>query len=212
MNAGLKVTRLVASVAMMATLSACGSATGGLGDILGSVLGGGGGAGGGGNSNAQQVAGTIRGVDTRNQQITLQQSNGSSVGLGYNSNTAVIYQNQVYAVTSLENGDQVNARVLNSNGGYYTDTLWVTQSIRGNTSSGTTSGNVQQVQGTVRGLDRQNGLFSVDAGNGVMLTVSLPYNTGTTDVNRYNGLRIGDTVRFTGVYLNNTRVELRNFY
>jgi hypothetical protein len=31
-------------------------------------------------------------------------------------------------------------------------------------------------------------------------------------VNRFNNLRIGDFVRFYGVFLNNNRVELRNFY
>ena len=96
------------------------------------------------------------------------------------------------------------------NGGYYTDSVVVTQPVSG---SGTTSNsNVQTLQGTVRQVDRSNGWFTVDVGTGTTVTVSLPYNVSSTDVNKFNAMRVGDYVRFYGVYLNNTRVELRSFY
>jgi hypothetical protein len=182
---------------------ACSNA-GTIGDILGSVLGGG--------SNANLVAGTVRGVNTQSQQIQLQQSNGQTVALGFDNQTKVVYQDRNYSVTSLENGDQVNARVQQlQNGGYYTDSVVVTQPVAGSTTTGGTQG-VQSLTGTVRQVDKNNGLFSIDAGNGVTLTVSLPYNASNADVTRFNNLRSGDYVRFYGVYLNNTRVELRQFY
>jgi hypothetical protein len=68
------------------------------------------------------------------------------------------------------------------------------------------------VQGTVRQIDRNNGLFTVDVNNYTTLTVSLPYNMSRNDVNRFNGLRPGDFVRFYGTFLNNNRVELQQFY
>ena len=46
----------------------------------------------------------------------------------------------------------------------------------------------------------------------VVLTVTMPYNPSRADQQRFQNLRNGDNVRFTGVYLNNTRVELRQFY
>jgi hypothetical protein len=188
-----------AAIAALA-LTAC-SQAGQLGDILGSVLGGG----------ANMVSGAIRAVDTRSQQISLEQSNGQAVALSYDNQTKVVYQDRLYSVTSLESGDQVSARVQQlQNGGYYADSVVVTQPVSGSTTSGT-SGNVQQLQGTVRQLDRNNGLFTVDAGGGVTLTVSLPYNANNTDVNKFNALRSGDYVRFYGVYLSSTRVELRQF-
>jgi hypothetical protein len=132
--------------------------------------------------------------------------------LGFDNNTKVVYQNRNYSVTSLENGDQVNARVQQlQNGGYYTDSVIVTQPASGSTPAGG-SQSVRSLQGTVRQVDRNNGLFSMDAGNGTTLTVSLPYNASNADVTRFNNLRSGDFVRFYGVYLNNTRVELRQFY
>ncbi|MFL5579459.1 MAG: hypothetical protein ACJ8AO_03725 [Gemmatimonadaceae bacterium] len=193
-----RAARAGVALAALAALGACSSA-GSIGDILGGVLGGGGG---------QQVQGAIRGVDTRNQQITLQQSNGENVALRYDNNTRVVYQSQVYAVGNLEYGDEVVARVLNNNGGYYTDSITVTRSVNG--TGTTTSGDVRSIQGTVRQIDRQNGVFTVDVTNGA-LTVALPYNVSSADLQRFQNLRSGDNVRFYGVYLNNSRVELRQF-
>jgi hypothetical protein len=175
-----------------------------LGDILGGVLGG------GGNS---QVSGTIAGVNTRLQQVGVQQSNGQTVTLNYDNNTQVVYQNQNYSVTSLEYGDQVTARVANSNNsnsGYYTDLIQVNQSV--STGSGGTSGNLQTFEGTVRNIDRTNGYFSISANNYGTLTITMPYNPRSTDLNRFNGLRTGDFVRLSGLMVNNSRVELRQFY
>lgn len=185
-------------------LGAC-SSVGQLGDILGGVLG-------GGAQSNNQVAGTVRGVDTRNQQISLQQSNGQSVAISYDNNTKVVYQNRNYSVTSLESGDVVTARIQQTNnGGYYTDSVVVTQSVTSGSSGGSVE-NVQSLQGTVRQVDRNSGAFTIDAGGNTVLTVSLPYNLSTADTNKFNSLRSGDYVRLYGVYLNNSRVELRQFY
>lgn len=194
------IQRGAAAALMIVSLGACGSS---LGNVLGSVLGGGG-------AQSGQLAGTIRGVDTRSQQIAIQQSNGQTVTVGYDNQTQVVYQNQNYSPTALENGDQVTARVQANGNSYYTDYVQVDQSVRGNTGGSTS--NLQSVQGTVRQIDRANGLFTVDVNNYNTLTVSLPYNLSSTDVNRFNNLRSGDVVRFYGTFLNNTRVELRQFY
>jgi len=195
-----RASRTAAVALTLVAMSAC--ANSGLGNILGSVLGGGG----------NELAGTIQGVDTRNQQIGITQSNGQTVGVRYDNSTRVVYQNQNYPVTSLENGDQVVARIQDQgNGSYYTDSIQVTQSVQ-NGGTGTNSGNVQSFQGTVRQVDIQNGLFTIDAGTGYVTTVSMPYNPTRSDLNRFQNLRQGDTVRFYGVALNNTRIELRQFY
>ena len=196
------------AVSLLVLAAAACSSTGGLGNILGSVLGGGSGS---------QVSGTVQGLNTRNQQIGLQQSNGQTLTLNYDNNTQVVYQNQNYSVSSLEYGDRVTARVSNQNnssGGYYTDLIQVDQSVSSNGSTGGVSGsnNVQTFEGTVRNIDRTNGLFSLEARNYGSMTVSLPYNIRQTDLNRFQNLRNGDYVRLYGVALNNTRIELRQFY
>lgn len=197
---------VVATAALFVSVAGACSSTGGLGGVLGSVLGGG---------SQQQLSGTVQGVDTRSQQIFLQQSNGQTIGVGYDSRTQVVFQNQTYSVNSLEHGDQVTARISNTNGSgngssYYTDYVQVDQSVSSN--GGNTSGNVQTIQGNVRQVDVANGWFTMNAGNSGVVTVSLPYNARSADVNKFRNLRQGDYVRLYGVYLNNSRVELRQFY
>ena len=164
-----------------------------------------------GSPQGGQLSGYVEAVDTRTQQIAIQTSNGQRVMLLFDNQTSVVYQNQNYPVTALERGDQVTARVQSTNnGGYYTDLIQVDQSVS-SSSSGTASGNVQTLQGTVGQIDRSNGVFRLD-GNNSSVIVSLPYNVRQSDVNTFNNLRVGDRVRFYGVFLNNSRVELRQFY
>ena len=198
--------RIGAMILVAGSLGACAN-TGGLGSVLGSVLG-------GGSQSQSQVSGTVRNVDTRGQLVSIQQSNGSTANVTYDNQTQVTYQNRNYPVTSLEYGDQVTARIQNTqNNGYYTDLIQVDQSVSGSNTNGTgTSNNVQALQGTVRQTDTRNGLFTVDTGGNVILTVTMPYRANNADLNRFQNLRQGDYVRFYGVFVNNSRVELRQFY
>jgi outer membrane lipoprotein SlyB len=194
-----RIQRGAVAVGMVASLGAC--AGNSLGNVLGSVLGGG--------TESGQLTGTVQGVDTRYQQITIQQSNGQSVAVRYDNQTQVVYQNQNYPPTSLEYGDRVTARIQANGNSYYTDYVQVDQSVRG--TGGGTSSNVQLLQGTVRQIDRSNGVFTVDVSNSNTLTVTLPYNANSSDINRFNNLRSGDFVRFYGTFLTSSRVELRQF-
>jgi len=207
MNTMQDTLRRAAGVASMLMLATACSQLGTLGSVLG----------GGASPQGGQVSGTVQGVDTRNQQIVVQQQNGQSLALQFDAQTQVTYQNRNYAVTNLERGDRVTARIqATNNGGYYTDLVQVDESVSG--SGGTvygsngSSGNVQTLQGTVRQVDRANGWFTLDVGNSNTITVSLPYNPSQNDVNRFQNLRPGEAVRLYGVFLNNNRVELRRFY
>jgi hypothetical protein len=191
--------RGAAGALMLISLGAC---AGNLGNVLGSVLGGG--------SQSNQLSGTIRGVDTRSQQLAIQQSNGQTVPVYYDNQTQVVYQNQNYPPTALENGDRVTARVQANGNSYYTDYVQVDQSVSG--SGSVSSSNMQLVQGTVRQVDRRNGLFTLDVNNYGTLTVTLPYNMSTSDANRFSTLRSGDFVRLYGTYTNNSQVQLSRFY
>jgi hypothetical protein len=190
---------LVLSVALAA--GGCAQA-GSLGDILGGVL----------NAPAQSVGGTIQGVDTRAQTIFVRTTDNQTISIAYDDRTAVVYQNQNYPVTALESGDQVNVRITQtSNGAYYTDRVDVTQSS--STGTGTNSNdNIQQVQGTVRQIDLSSGRFTISTTNQGTLTVSMPYNSRSQDVDRFRSLRSGDYVRLYGTYLSNTQIQLVQFY
>jgi hypothetical protein len=194
-----RLRRGAAAALMFASVGAC---AGNLGNVLGGVLGG------GGTAQNGQLSGTIRGVDTRSQQISIQESNGQTVPITYDNQTQVVYQNQRYSPTSLEYGDRVTARVQANGNTYYTDYVQVDQSV---SSAGGSSSNMQLLQGTVRQVDRRNGLFTVDMNNGGTVTVTLPSNLSSNDVNRFNNLRSGQFVSFYGTYLNSSQIQLRQF-
>lgn len=202
-----------AGVALLGLAAGGGCASGsggGLGEILGSVLGGQGQQQGQGRQG--QVQGTVRGVDQR--RIALQLTDGQQVAFAYDQRTTVSYQDRRYAVENLEPGDQVTAAVQEAgNGEYYVSAVRVDRSVQDGGGAGAGNGGdaVQRVQGTVREVDARNGLFSLDAG-GARYTVSLPYNVSRADAERFRALRPGDQVRFAGVVLNRTRIELRQFY
>jgi hypothetical protein len=201
MKLGRTIARGAFVIASAAALGAC-SQVGSLGGVLGSVL----------TPQPMSVSATVRSVDTRAQQISLAQTNGSLVSVGYDNNTRVIYQNQNYPVTSLEYGDQVTARVTDQgNNVYYTDSIFVTQPVNGSSSTGGNN-TTQSLQGTVRAVDLSNGWFTLDVGNNNTLTVSMPYRASNTDMNKFQSLRAGDFVRLYGIFLNSTRVELQRFY
>jgi hypothetical protein len=197
-----QIGRGAVAAGMLATLAAC-SAVSSIGSVLGGMIPGGGSQG--------QVSGYVSGVDTRAQVIGLQQPNGQPVNLLFDNQTKVVFNNQSYPVTSLDRGDQITARIQNTSNGYYTDLVQVDQPVNGSAST-TSSGAVQTVQGTVRQVDRQNGLFTMDVNNSTRLTVSMPYSPSRTDLTKFQSLRSGDVVRIAGVFLNNSRVELRQFY
>src|SRR5438105_1711575 len=196
-----RIRRSAGAALLLAGMGAC---AGQLGNVLGGVLGGGG-------NQSGQLTGMVRGVDTRSQQISIQASNGQTVPISYDNQTQVVFQNQNYSPTSLEYGDQVTARIQANGNSYYTDYVQVDQSVSSN-GSGSVPSNVQLLQGTVRQVDRRNGLFTVDMNNYNTVTVTLPYNVSTNDLNRFNNLRSGDQVRFYGTYLNSSQVQLRQFY
>ncbi len=205
-----KIRMLAVALATTTTLGACAGA-GALGDVLGGVLGGAGGQ----QQQSGQVQGTILGVDTRAQAIGVRLADGQSVNLRYDANTQVIFENRNYPPTALERGDRVTARIQQMQQGYYTDVVQVTQSVSGSAgSSGTSvtpSGSVQQLEGVVQNVSLGEGSFTMGLQGYGIVTVTLPYNASRTEIERFQRLRRGDSIRFYGVFINQTRIELRQF-
>ena len=119
---------------LLATLllaAACGSGggLGSLGDIiLGSPS----------PTQSSDVRGTVDYVDTGARAITLDvayvnnlRSSGSNQRgtIYYDNNTRVVYQNQQYAVTDLERGDEIEVVGHNDNGRYVAETITVTRDV-----------------------------------------------------------------------------------
>lgn len=124
----------IATLALTALLLAsCGSGGGMLGD-LGSIL---------GSPSAEQssdVRGTVSSIDTGARRIDMNvsyinnlrpsSSNEQRGSIYYDNNTRVRYNNQDYAVTDLERGDEISVVGVNDNGRYVAQTITVTRNVR----------------------------------------------------------------------------------
>lgn len=122
-----------ASLVLAALLltAACGSG-GGLGSIGDIILGS------PSSTQSSDVRGVVDYVDTGSRSITLDvtyvnnlRSTGSNQRgtIYYDSNTRVVYQNQQYAVTDLERGDEIEVVGVNDNGRYLAQTITVVRDV-----------------------------------------------------------------------------------
>ena len=213
MNGLMRGLRGVVLLGAGVAITGC-SQLGTLGNVLGGVLQPGAGSG------SSEVYGLVRGVDTQRQLIQIQTQNGQVGNIYFDQNTQVVYQNQRYPVTALEQGDQIGMRIQQTqNGQYYTDYITVTQSVQEsnggyNTNTGVYNGGgsgYTRAEGRVSWVDLQRGQFGLST-NGGTLTVVMPYQSNTTDASRFRNLRQNDYVRVEGQLVSNARLELSRFY
>lgn len=185
---------------------------GGLGNVLGSVLQPAG-------SGSGEVAAVVRYVDTQRQMIQVQTQNGQTGNIYFDNRTQVVYGQQQYPVTSLEQGDQVQMRIQqDQQGNAYTDYIVVTRSVQdsggyNNNTGGYNNGSsgYTTAEGRVAWVDYNSGQFGITTTRG-NLTVVMPYNSNATSADRFRRLRQNDYVRVEGQLVSNARLELSRFY
>lgn len=215
-------------------LAACGS----LGDILGT------GSPTSSGTTTNELRGTVDSVDTSSQSVVLTNvsgltnnlssgSNGQSVRVYYDNQTAVSYQGQSYRPADLERGDQVTVRVDQSNNRLMASSMEVTYNARG-TSSGTypsgstypSDSQTSTVRGTVRYVDTSRRTIEIEApswiagfnrGTNSGNTVIVSYNTNATvDVQGQRqpvtGLERGDLVEIQVQNLGGSNYVAQNIY
>jgi len=210
MNGLMRGLRGAVLVAAGVAATGCGQ-LGTLGNVLGGVLQPGAGSG------SAQVAGTVRYVDTQRQMLQITTSNGQSGNVYFDNRTQVVYQQQSYSVTALEQGDEVQLQLQqDQQGNYYTNYILVTRSVQdsgGYNNSGTYGGtnNLTQVEGRVGWIDTQRGQFSLATSRGTY-TVRMPYNSSASDASTFRNLRQNSYVRLQGQMVSNTEIQLTRFY
>lgn len=218
MNGLMRGLRSAVVVAVGVAVTGCSQmgALGGLGEVLGGVLGPQAGSG----QGTGEVQGMVRGVDTQRQIIQIQTQNGQVGSVYFDQNTQVVYQNQRYPVTALEQGDQIGMRLQQTqNGQYYTNYIYVTRSVSDNNGGNTgTYGNggynnsgYTQLEGRVSWVDYNRGQFGLASNRGTV-TVVMPYQTNAGTADRFRNLRNNEYVRVEGQLVSNGRLELTRFY
>ena len=182
----------------------------GLGNVLGGVL-----QPGVGSGTSGQVAGIVRAVDTQRGLLQITTSSGQTGNVYFDNRTQVVYQQQNYSVTALEQGDEVQLQLQqDQQGNYYTNYILVTRSVQdsgGGYNNGGNNGNSVQAEGRVGWVDYQRGQFSLVTNRGTY-TVAMPYNSSASDANTFRNLRQNAYVRVQGQLVSNNQIQLQRFY
>jgi hypothetical protein len=215
MNGLMRGLRGAVLVAAGVAATGCGQ-LGTLGNVLGGVLQPGAGPG------SAQVAGTVRYVDTQRQMLQITTTSGQTGNVYFDNRTQVVYQQQNYPVTALEQGDEVQMQLQqDQQGNYYTNYIMVTRSVQdsggyNNNNGGYNTGtygnnNAMQVEGRVGWIDYQRGQFSLVT-SGRTYTVLMSSNSSAADANQFRNLRQNSYVRVQGQLVSNNQLQLTRFY
>jgi len=165
---------------------------------------------------AGEVRGEIDRVDRGRREISVIADDGRRQLLPYDiDRTHVVYHGWDYAVDDLEAGDRVAFRPLPRSVSYI-DTIRVLEPVQAR--SGTTiarplpaRARADVVEGTVERVDPSLGTFDLRPPTGRTITVSVPYNAKTADVDSFRSLRRGDRVRVEGEFVNSESLQLLSF-
>jgi len=125
--------------------------------------------------------------------------------------TRVTYQGRDYSVENLEAGDIIAFQTQPRDSTI--DTIRVQQPVQaraastsGRPATGLTRGEV--LEGIVDRIDYDRGIFDVRTRDRGIVTVALPFNARTSDVDAFRRLRNGDNVRLEGEFVNRDNFQV----
>jgi translation initiation factor IF-1 len=162
-----------------------------------------------------EIRGEVTQIDPGRREVLVQTDDGRRQVLPYDINgTRVFYHGREYNVESLESGDIVAFRFPYRSS--YVERIRVQEPVQaraGTTLAGRAplAPNSTVVEGTVERLHPNLGAFDVRSRSGRMVTVSVPYNARTADVDNFRRLRTGDYVRIEGEFVNSDNLQLLAF-
>jgi hypothetical protein len=165
---------------------------------------------------AGEVRAEIDRVDRGRREISVIGDDGRRQVLPYDiDRTHVIYHGWDYSVDNLEAGDRVAFRPVPRRVSYI-DTIRVLEPVQARSDTTIARplparSRPDVVEGTVERVDPSLGTFDLRAPTGRTITVSVPYNARTADVDSFRGLRRGDRVRVEGEFVNSESLQLLSF-
>ena len=124
--------------------------------------------------------------------------------------TRVTYQGRDYSVENLEAGDIIAFQTQGRDSTI--DTIRVQQPVQARASTsarpGTGLTRGEMLEGTVDKIDYDRGIFDVRTRDRGVVTVALPFNARTSDVDTFRRLRNGDSVRLEGEFVNRDNFQV----
>ena len=160
---------------------------------------------------AGEIAGEIDRIDRGRREIHVLGDDRRAQTLEYDvSRTRVLYHDWDYTVDRLEAGDRIAFRAPRRSD--YIETIRVLEPVQAR--SGPTVARpasrprVDIIEGVVERVDVGLGTFEVLPQSGKSVTVSVPYNARSADIENFRKLRRGDQVRVEGEFINPESFQL----
>ena len=169
--------------------------------------------------SAGEIAGEVDQIDRSRREIFVIADDGRRQVIPYDVNrTHVIYHGWDYTIDNLEAGDRIAFLPLPRPASYI-DTIRVLEPVQARSGSTIARSPVPDrrrpdvVEGTVERIDQGIGTFELRPAStsGRTITVSVPYNARTADVDSFRSLRRGDRVRVEGEFVNSESLQLLSF-
>jgi hypothetical protein len=163
-----------------------------------------------------EISAEVTEIDPSRREIRVQTNDGRREVLAYEVNrTLVTYHGREYGVDQLQAGDLI-AFQAPSRSSRYVDVIRVQEPLQAR--SGTVAparsalpARPDVVEGTVERVSYDLGAFDVRSRAGRTVTVSVPYNAKTADVDSFRRLRQGDYVRVEGEFVSPDNLHLLAF-
>jgi hypothetical protein len=158
----------------------------------------------------------VAALDRARRELRVITDDGRSRVLAYDLNTQVIYHGWGYTVDHLEAGDRI-AYQLTPRDSRYASVIRIQEPVQaraGRTIARPLSPAPPRsdvVEGTVERVNYELGVFDIRPRTGRTVTVSIPYNARTADVDNFRSLRRGDHVRVEGEFVNPESFQLLAF-
>jgi hypothetical protein len=163
-----------------------------------------------------EVSAEVTEIDRPRQELRVITADGRRFGLTYDLNTRVTYHNVEYRAEDLEAGDRIAFRTAPRDR-RYVDTIRIEEPVQaraGRSIARTAPPPALRndvVEGTVERINYELGVFDIRPRSGRTVTVSVPYNAKTADVDNFRSLRRGDHVRVEGEFVNPESFQLLAF-
>ena len=157
-----------------------------------------------GPNEARSVTATVNGIDHKLREIYLRTANNQHYVVNYTTGTRVINGGRGAGMNELRTGDQVRVEIREGTGGrLFVDEISLEGAGRADA--------IRTVEGTVERIVPERGFLELRAAGGALITVYVPEGSSAETRNRFQRIRVGETVRVEGERLGEDRVELLAF-
>jgi hypothetical protein len=164
-----------------------------------------------------EVRGEIVEIQPNRNQIQVRTDDNRTRVLDYDPpTTRVLYHGREHSVRELQAGDIIAFQFRPRGGVDYVETIRVQEPVQARASSDVARRvpappRHEVVEGTVERIDPERGVFDVQPRSGGVVTVTLPYNARSSEVEAFRRLRRGDYVRVEGEFINRDNFQLLAF-